>query len=590
MWKWQHQFQSVVLELLTDILNVLKVRLRIDAFIIGIPLSGSSLDSICFYPEDCGYFTQEFKTVFSIANDNYENDPNRHVFHTADFLQEAHQDSLYPKALKKAVESILNNHHAAIRLVSFCSVPVQINCHWVMIIIQIEKEEWDRTYRLTKAIYKQNEYRNYRLNRSFLEAIVYEVFSIGISELQSPSQGNCWKLAKTERILEDAALNLLLSVKTHVNTWGGGNLLELANAVSAERYEGLGSKGRLVICHKNNPHISIKINLKNPIPINNYRGIRKLVEISSEAMALLCDGNKVWGLGSPLDSYDPCREDLFEIKFTDHYTWELIHDNHVMLNVKYRQPKLPIKRFDELLFLDHINRFFNVDDKEILTILVEAVEAAVEQLHGTMLVISSQAEAEAERLGAQSTAIDPIPVSRDIISHISSIDGAILISPDGIVHSFGVILDGLASENGDPSRGARYNSAIRYVDGQKNCQINCLALIVSEDGYVTLYPTLRPRISRLTIDKLIEDIEICIANDSQPFNYEKARSSMWNLEKLSFYLLEKDISLVNRAKNIIVECMKGSLSADMAQTGIGFIISSYDDFTIDEEMNDEYYL
>jgi hypothetical protein len=42
----------------------------------------------------------------------------------------------------------------------------------------------------------------------------------------------------------------------------------------------------------------------------------------------------------------------------------------------------------------------------------------------------------------------------------------------------------MVTEDGDPSRGARFNSAVRYIDEQRKNNVNCLAIIVSEDGYV----------------------------------------------------------------------------------------------------------
>ncbi len=55
----------------------------------------------------------------------------------------------------------------------------------------------------------------------------------------------------------------------------------------------------------------------------------------------------------------------------------------------------------------------------------------------------------------------------------------------GICYAIGVILDGrhnkLSGE--DISRGARHNSAYRYVFEKKH---NCVAIIISEDGDVTL--------------------------------------------------------------------------------------------------------
>jgi DNA integrity scanning protein DisA with diadenylate cyclase activity len=72
---------------------------------------------------------------------------------------------------------------------------------------------------------------------------------------------------------------------------------------------------------------------------------------------------------------------------------------------------------------------------------------------------------------------------------ITAIDGAVLIDPTTTCYAIGVILDGLASNKGTPSRGARYNSAIRYVE---TCKYPCLAIIVSEDGSIDLVPDLMP--------------------------------------------------------------------------------------------------
>jgi hypothetical protein len=46
-----------------------------------------------------------------------------------------------------------------------------------------------------------------------------------------------------------------------------------------------------------------------------------------------------------------------------------------------------------------------------------------------------------------------------------------------------VILDGKASGRGTSTRGARYNSAIRYVE---TSPYPCLAIVVSEDGMVNI--------------------------------------------------------------------------------------------------------
>ena len=490
MWRWQSTFRNAITQLLRNIFELMELPILSRILIIGIPVASHDLTKICFHPESCGFAAEEFKQVFALAQQNFDSDPEQFFFMGATHQIQAHKASLYPKALRQAVELLLKNYDAKRKQVSFCSFPIQKNDHWVMMVIQLNQQDFSSQYQLSKATHEINPMRQLRIERCFLEALIYQVLKEGEAELRSTSEGNISSLGNAERIIEDAASSLLKSIEVHINQWNKVDLLDFANAIAAERYEGAASEGRLVICQTDHPDISAKIKLKTPIKIYDYRGIRKLLEVSSNRMALLCDVETVWGLGLPLDTYQPTLENLFEIRFAEHHTWELVHAENIMLRVKYRQARLPRARFDRKLFVKHIFQLFQVNESTA-KILIRAVEAAVKQRHGTMLVITPNAEEETKRLGAQCTVIDPVIASKDIISHLSSVDGAILISPEGIIYSFGVILDGKASKNGNPARGARYNSAIRYIDGERSRNINCLALIVSEDGYVDLYPNLR---------------------------------------------------------------------------------------------------
>ncbi|MEL6494155.1 MAG: diadenylate cyclase [Cyanobacteria bacterium J06623_7] len=488
MWRWQHSFQTAVASLLENILQILELSLKTNTFVIGIPITETDVSQILFDDDNCGFSAADFSSVFALAKDNFDNDPEQFFFKSATHLIKDHKDSLYPKALRMAVQTILQQHDRPRGQISFCSFPVQKNEHWIMTVIQLASEDFEHQYRLTKATHQLHSMKEYRIDRCFLEAIIYQILQASELELQSSVAGNMLSLENSERVIEDAAASLLKAVEVHINQWNRADLFSFANAIAAERYEGAASEGRLIICQRDRTDIAAKVKLAKPIKIYNYRAIRKLLEVSSNNMALLCDIETVWGLGLPLDTYQPSSESLFEIRFAEHHTWELVHAENIMLRVKYRQARLPRARFDRRLFCDRVHQLFEVD-RATSNLLVKAVEAAVEQRHGTMLVITPEAEAETHRLTAQSTVIEPVVASQSIISHLSSVDGAILISPAGTVYSFGVILDGQASKNGNPARGARYNSAIRYVDEKSSNQINCLALIVSEDGYVDLYST-----------------------------------------------------------------------------------------------------
>ena len=486
MWRWQHKFQDAVKKLLANILEILELPIPVHVFVISIPIANRDISLISFHQENCGFTANDFQQVFSLAKQNFDNDPEQFFFKSSTHLIQDHKDSLYLKALRSAIQSILEHSSRHQDKIFFCSSPIEKNGYWIVTVIQLQQEDFEQQYCLNKRTHELHPMRKYRIERCFLEALIYQTLKTSEIELQSSSAGNIAFLSNSERVIEDAAANLLNSVEVHINQWQKVDLLSFANAIAAESYEGAASEGRLIMCHKDHPDIAAKIKLTKPIKIYNYRAIRKLLEVSSNKMALLCDVESVWGLGLPLDSYQPSRENLFEIRFAEHHTWELVHAENIMLRVKYRQARLPRARFDRQLFCDRVVQLFKVD-KTTSNLLVKAVEAAVEQRHGTMLVITPEAEAETQRLAAQSTVIEPIIVSQSIISHLSNVDGAMLISPEGIIYAFGVILDGQASRNGNSARGARYNSAIRYVDEKSNNRVNCLALIVSEDGYVDLY-------------------------------------------------------------------------------------------------------
>jgi DNA integrity scanning protein DisA with diadenylate cyclase activity len=110
----------------------------------------------------------------------------------------------------------------------------------------------------------------------------------------------------------------------------------------------------------------------------------------------------------------------------------------------------------------------------------------VRQRRGTTVVISERARDEAVRLGNQSLRLEPFALTPEAVPMLTAIDGAVLMDPEGRCHAIGVILDGRASRRGDPARGARFNSAVRYVDGSDHA---CVAIVISEEGGVDL---LRP--------------------------------------------------------------------------------------------------
>ena len=183
--------------------------------------------------------------------------------------------------------------------------------------------------------------------------------------------------------------------------------------------------------------------------------------------------------------------------------------------------------------------------------IVSLAREAEKEEHGTILVVSAGAKCEAERLATQGTCISPKRLTPELLRNLTPIDGAILLNPEGECYAFGVVLDGKATEIGDPARGARYNSAIRYV---KSSKLPCLTIVVSEDGGIDFFPNLKPMIRRSHIEKAITSLRDELKKEK--VNYRKYNEALNWLEKNSFYLLPQDCSDINKLVEAIEEKLK----------------------------------
>jgi hypothetical protein len=139
-------------------------------------------------------------------------------------------------------------------------------------------------------------------------------------------------------------------------------------------------------------------------------------------------------------------------------------------------------------------------------------------------------------LSNQGTVIAPVPLSKELLEHATAIDGTILADPQGVCHAIGVILDGQAVDESTPSRGARYNSALRYVAAGS---VPRMAFVISEDRTLDVVPLLRPRIDRVRIEAAVAALGTATLE-----NYHKPRAF---LDDLRFYLNEEQCQIVNEA-------------------------------------------
>lgn len=402
-----------------------------------------------------------------------------------------------------------------------------------------------------------------------LEAVVDRLLAEAATALQLPEPGRSVRTLESDptSLLREAGDRFCSAITLATGDRLFQGVFDLLNAISSLRYEGAACRGRIVFVPKSSKAVSLDLSLATPISLRNAKLARKVVEMSSAELCCICNGRSGFSaLGRLTDRNAP---DAIWVDFVGHYRWDLYYQERLVMNVAHGVPRLPVARLGKDDLERTVARLFPAMSNDSRDALWSIVEAAMEQGHGTMLVVSSRAQKEAARLSTQALPVQPTRLARDVVTQVTAIDGAVLLDCEATCHAVGVILDGTATKAGDPARGARYNSALRYVNSTSE---PTMCVVVSEDGYVDLVSRRPPQIARRDIAARIDDLEHRSIDD-----YMKAYS--W-LDEHRFYLTEEECKIVNRELERI----------QSAPMELGEIRLSILAFVPDPEMNDSYYL
>jgi hypothetical protein len=454
--------------------------------------STAQLNPILIHPQDGKYEPEWFREDLEKLREL------DHAFHQeTNALNDELATMMFRSFVKASVEKI-NRVNFGQDIITFVGEPIFAREYIVCPVLQLKEKVFHSYYSLSR--WDKHE-----------KSLLTEVTSIFLDEatdrmdkLKDPSAILKFIQASSYEILRKAGQRLLFAAAHAAQRADEtkqemrpeyflniGNMFDDCNVISRMKYEGEDCLGSILVTRKGHPDIETFIELFSPVHISNHRAVRKLLKLSSEEISLLCDSGSIYGLGKKTGSYNVLNEDLFDLVFTGHYTWKLRNADRGMMNVSYEQPLLPQNKYhisqNDLAF--SLKQVFVTLPNESIEKLWQLVEAAIEQKHGTMVVISDRAAEESKRLAIQSTRIRPTILMPDLMKQITAIDGAVLINPNAECYAIGVILDGIVEEGkGDPSRGARYNAAFKYLALAQKKSHSCLIVTISEDGMVNIFP------------------------------------------------------------------------------------------------------
>ncbi|GAC1376986.1 MAG: diadenylate cyclase [Hymenobacter sp.] len=487
LWSHQTHYRQMAQALAEELFNALDDDLQPLVVLLALPIA-SDAPARCLEPAGCALPVTRFDDALARGRVLQQHAP----------LPYADRNDLMPAVIRLrregigvrlAVQEVLDELDERPPYQHFAGRPVQIDGHFVVTVLRLRR----KPLRAYASLRPDRYYTDGRpLAPSLLMAAIYRFHEECVKSLSDPEPGAglVSRPRESEELLRSAGKTFL---DTPAQALGldpaTTKLFNTCNTISSLRYEGAEGVGKLLLARRGHPNIEEVFALTCPTELTDYRAVRKLLEMTTPDVHLLADGEKVYALGRQVGHYDAVREDLFVVHFVTHYAWNLQHAGHVLLHSDYGLPGLPRTRLNRPRFRRDLRLVFGLTDPDKVERLWDVVLEASRQKHGTLLVITTEALAEADRLKLQCTLIEPVPLTPLITRLVTSIDGAVLLDPDGYCYSIGVILDGRASGRGSSARGARYNSALRYVESSA---YPCLAVVVSEDGLVDVITPVQP--------------------------------------------------------------------------------------------------
>jgi hypothetical protein len=470
-------------------------------------------------------------------------DPDRELRHSHPVAHAALKARLRDRSWRKALVQVL----AELRPGSpfFPGPGVPLGDATVYAVVELPAEVMQRIRRIPRT----DRPGRASLPVSFLDSVIEHVLLLGARGFRaSPLLGPDEALnAYPHEIAQRAAETFCEAIAERAGQIMPSRLFSDLAAVSVMRLEKEAGIGRILLARIGSEDVVTRIALAKPVHLRERRALRKLLALAQGSpLQLLTDGRTALGLGRLSDDYDATTERAYSLEILGEGRWQVTDSTGPLLDVSFGRPSLPAERLSRETFDDTAGRIFVANSDLDRDRLWEAIRAAQDSDHGALLVVSQDADKEAARLAGQALLIAPVVPTPDVLDGLVRIDGAVLLAPDGTCHAAGAILDGKAMAGGDPSRGARYNSALRYVEGAES---PTLAVVVSEDGMVDLVPSLPRRHSVRHIASAVD--AVVEAAEAPVIDYERFHREWERLERLEFYLSQEQCERANVAHQAV---------------------------------------
>jgi hypothetical protein len=545
MWGFQRLFRGSFQIHAQNVFDLIGVGLTPTVLLLGVATDTTTDKGFpaCIEPEDDAQWPVSL--VDGLADRVHEllaDHPLRDVLYGDARSMDRKPRAMFESSVRTAAQERMDAYDREHGTISFCGAPGRVDEqageYVVVPVLQFDRAAYEKVPRLQQSEVGEGHHR-FHVSRGFLDSVVDTLLEEARIVLKGDEPGAA--LHEEFRrdpadVLRSAGRDFMLRVG-----WAGGDIMavgglyDACTTIASLRHEKAESVGGLVLGKREHPALNVVVRFRTPIPLRTASWTRKILQLTSKELLLLSDGSEIYGLGTII-TYDAASEDLFVVRFTGFHQWDLEHADAVLMRTSFNVPGLPKARLERRAFVEHVRDAFGgipgFDADELWAV----VEAATGQPKGTMVVITPEAELEADRLATQATPIAPQKLTPDLVRLLTSIDGAVLVDPAGLCHAIGVILDGRATPAGDPSRGARFNSAIRYTSSSA-----ALAVVISEDGGINVLPKFRRKVKRSDVAAVFAELHAFV----QAPNWRRWPQLRDRVEGVRFYVTKEQAEVAN---------------------------------------------
>jgi hypothetical protein len=579
MWGYQQHFRVTLESHAERVLKELAPDLKPEALLVGVHVSEGKGFDVCVEPEDGKWPLDLFNDLKIRIDELYTAHPRQGMFYTHGPTMDRMPGQMRSDATRDALQERMSIYDDAAGRISFCGLPGRVSHkavgeYDVVPILQFDRSVFEKYRRLKKTTVGEG-HDTFPVVPSLIDAVIEIILRDARRDFRNDDPGSLIDdefRRDTTDILRQAARQLMARVGwVNGDVMGLHGLFEICSTIASLRHESSESVGGLVLARADHPSVTPIVRFRQPIRLRNPNWTRKVLELTSDGLYLLCDTVGIYGLGT-VGAYDGESEDLFLVEFTGFHQWDLRHGSDILMRSSFGVPGLPAARFDRARFIENLRQRFPEMTETAAEAIWANVDTAAEQKKGATVMISRNAAAEAARLSGQATAIEPKALTPALVRQLTAIDGALLLDISGECHAIGVIFDGQATAEGDPARGSRFNSALRYMNSSNGA---ALAVVISEDRSFDVLPLLRRRVRKSEVDAAVADLR----RISETGDIDKFPEARERLQRFRFYFSAEQCASINEDLEKLKETV-------ISARQIWVMMS---DFEPNPEMTDDYF-